>query len=222
VPMKPVAIVFDLYGTLLNVATLASAAASYTSDAAAFVATWREKQIGYTFAATIMDRYEDFDGLTARALRYAAARHGLSAADRSWEQLADAWRELEPFDDALPALRDLRASGHRCAVLTNGTLATSQAALASAGLTDAIDAVLSVEAVRVYKPDPRVYALATTHFATTPDRLVFVTSNSWDATGAGGFGFRVAWCNRAGEPAETFGAGPMWTVGDLREIPPLV
>lgn len=220
--MKPVAIVFDLFGTLLDIASLEGAAAQYAPDPAAFVTTWRDKQIAYAFAATIMNRYEDFDALTMRALRFAAARHGLSAADRHWERLAGAWQDLRPFDDAREALDELRADGLRCAVLTNGTPGTARAALLSAGLTDALDVTLSVDSVRAYKPDARVYALATTHFAASPEQLVFVTSNGWDATGAAAFGFAVAWCNRSGAPAETIGPAPRWTAAGLRELPRFV
>ncbi len=220
--MKSVAIVFDLFGTLLNIASLEAAAAPYTADPAAFVATWREKQIAYAFASTIMNRYEDFDALTTRALQFAAARHGLSATDRGWERLAGAWQDLRPFEDARDTLNGLRAIGQRCAVLTNGTPRTAGAALLSAGLTDGLDITLSVDAVRAYKPDARVYALATAYFATTPERVVFVTSNGWDATGAAAFGFRVAWCNRSGAPMETLGPAPHWTIAGLDELTRLV
>jgi 2-haloacid dehalogenase len=216
--MQPAAIVFDLFGTLLDIASLRTAAAAFTSDPAAFVATWREKQIAYAFAATIMNRYEDFDALTARALHYAAAYHELKIAARDRETLAAQWRSALPFADARPALEQLRARGFCCAVLTNGTPNTAHAALASAELSAAIDVTLSVDSVAAYKPAARVYALATTHYATPPDRLVFVTSNGWDATGAADFGMRVVWCNRTGAPAETFGAAPARTIGTLREL----
>ena len=216
--MKPVAIVFDLFGTLLDIASLEAAAADYTADPAPFVTTWREKQIAYAFASTIMNRYEDFDALTMRALQFAAARHGLSVTERDFGRLAGAWQEVRPYGDAREALDELRANGQRCAVLTNGTPRTARSALLSAGLADALDVTLSVDAVRAYKPDARVYALATAYFATTPEQVMFVTSNGWDATGAAAFGFRVAWCNRSGAPAETLGPNPRWTITGLREL----
>src|SRR5664279_862794 len=172
--MRPVAIVFDLFGTLLDIASLRAAAARYTPDAASFVATWREKQLAYAFAATIMDRYENFDALTRRALRYAIARHGVTIERHEVETLSAQWRCAQPFDDAAPALTKLREDGLRCAVLTNGTPATARAALISGGLSDSIEVTLSVDSAAAYKPAARVYALATAHYATTPDRLVFV------------------------------------------------
>jgi 2-haloacid dehalogenase len=217
--MQPLAIVFDLFGTLLDIASLRATAARHTADSAAFVATWREKQLAYAFAATIMNRYEDFDALTMRALRYATARHGVNMDAHELDMLAAQWQSAQPFDDARPAVAQLRKAGLRCAVLTNGTPATARAALTSAALSDNIDVTLSVESAAAYKPAARVYALATKHYATTPDQLVFVTANGWDATGAADFGLRVIWCNRGGAPAETFGAPPARTIESLSELP---
>ncbi len=216
--MQPAAVVFDLFGTLLDIASLRAAAARHVADAAAFVAAWREKQLAYAFAATIMDRYEDFDALTVRALRYAAARYDVKFEGRELEDLAAEWQRAQPFEDARPALAELREAGLRCAVLTNGTPATARAAMVFGGLIDSIEVTISVDAAAAYKPSARVYALATAHYATAPDRLVFVTSNGWDATGAADFGLRVIWCNRTSAPEETFGAAPARTIESLREL----
>lgn len=216
--LQPAAVIFDLFGTLLDVGSLREAAAAYCTDPAAFVSTWREKQIAYAFASTIMRRYEDFDSITERALRFAAAKHGLSQTDRGWETLTDGWQRLAPFADARPALEMVRAATLRCIVLTNATPVTAHAALQSAGLNDAVEATISVHSVAAYKPDARVYAHAAAQLGADASRLLFVSSNGWDATGAGEFGMRVAWCNRAGLPAETFGASPAWTIPNLGEL----
>ena len=222
--MEPIAVVFDLFGTLLDINSLQTAAAPYSDSPAALVATWREKQLSYAFAAAIMDRYEDFDTLTAAALRYAAARHGRPGGDGAptWDALAQSWRSVQPYADALPALNALRARNIRCSVLTNGTPATAAAAIAAAGMAPLIDVTLSVDTVRTYKPDRRVYALATQHYAARPGELLFVTANGWDATGATAFGMPVAWCNRTASPPETFGPAPAWTIANLSELERLV
>ena len=216
--MKPVAAVFDLFGTLLDIASLHDVAASVASDPAAFVATWREKQISYSFASAVMGKHEDFDAITAYALGYTAAKYGVTLDTLRRKRLIGAWFHVAPFDDVLPALGALRARGIRCAVLTNGTPATASSATANAGIDGLLDAVLSVESAGVFKPDPRVYALATGHFQAPAERLMFVTSNGWDATGAAAFGLRVAWCNRSNAPAETFGPPPAWTIASLLEL----
>jgi 2-haloacid dehalogenase len=216
--MMPAAIVFDLFGTLLDIASLRDAAANVTDDPAAFVATWREKQIAYSFASAIMGTHEDFDAITAHALAYTAAKYGVTLDRLRRKRLVDAWFDLQPYDDVVPALRVLRDRGMRCAVLTNGTPPTAASAIANAGIDTLIDAVISVEQAGVYKPDRRVYTLATAHYGVTADQLVFVTSNGWDATGAAAFGMHVAWCNRLGVPAETFGPAPAWTITGLQAL----
>jgi 2-haloacid dehalogenase len=217
--MSPV-VVFDLFGTLLDIASIAEIAATHADDPAALVATWREKQIAYAFASSLMGRYRNFDDLTDAALRYALAKHGIALDDLAAEALGAAWTHLRPHDDALPLLDRLHADGLRAIVLTNGTPATANAALANAGLAPRIEAVLSVDDVGVYKPDPRVYASVGKRLGVEASDVLFVSANGWDATGAAAFGFRVAWCNRAGAPAETLEPAPTWTIASLDELVP--
>jgi 2-haloacid dehalogenase len=216
--VKPAAVVFDLFGTLLDVASLREAAASVADDPAAFVATWREKQIAYSFASAIMGTHEDFDAITGHALRFTAAKFGVTLDLLRRKRLVDAWCNVQAYDDVVPALRALRERGIRCAVLTNGTPETAASATANAGIDALLDVTLSVESAGVFKPDRRVYALVTDHYGVPADRLMFVTSNGWDATGAATFGMRVAWCNRFGAIGETFGPPPEWTIDGLQAL----
>lgn len=220
--MKPAAAVFDLFGTLLDIASLRDAAANVTDEPAAFVAAWRDKQIAYSFASAIMGTHEDFDTLTALALYHTAAKFGVVLDILRRKRLLDAWCTLPAYDDAAPALRALRSRGIPCVVLTDGTPATAASATANAGIDSLLDATLSVEAAGVFKPHPRVYALVTERFRVRPEAVLFVSSNGWDATGAATFGMRVAWCNRSALPAETFGPPPAWTIGGLGELATLV
>src|SRR5471032_2990901 len=118
--MQPAAVVFDLFGTLLDIASLRDAAGAVASDPAAFVATWREKQIAYAFASAIMGAHEDFDAMTGHGLRFAAAKHGVALDGAAQQRLVDAWQNVKAYPDAVPALTMLRERGVRCAVLTNG------------------------------------------------------------------------------------------------------
>lgn len=209
------AFVFDLYGTLVDYGSLRSQFTALVTDPDGFVATWRQKQLQYALTATLMDRYTDFDQLTDLAFRYATALHGVPDDAVRGFAPHDAWSKLPPFPDALPALQALRARGIRAAVLSNGTRRGLSAVLAASGLGSALEIALSVESVREYKPRPTVYALATRHFATSPQRVAFVSSNNWDVTGAAEFGFRTIWCNRSGLPAEAFGKSPERTIATL-------
>ena len=118
-------------------------------------------------------------------------------------------------------LAALKARGFQTAILSNGSPEMLQAAAASAGITDHLDDILSVESVGVFKPDARVYGLVTKRFACTPDRVLFVTSNGWDAAGAADYGFRTAWVNRAGQPVDRLPGKPQHILADLTTIPEL-
>lgn len=214
----PLAYVFDLYGTLVDYATLRDRFVEHVADPDAFVLHWRQKQLAYAFAATLMDRYIDFDTLTGFAFDYSGAAHGLVVdADMRADAIA-AWSHLPAFGDVATTIDALRARGIVTAVLSNGTPQALSATLATAGLADRFAAVLSVDAVRKYKPHADAYRLATEHFSTSPDRIAFVSSNGWDATGAAEFGFRVRWCNRGGLATETLGRAPERVISSLHEL----
>jgi len=218
--MKVDAVVFDLFGTLLDIASLRTLVGNVLGkkNANAIVQRWRDKQISYSFAATLMDRYEDFDTITARALDYVLAALDIDAGAEARAKLCDGWLELHPYPDATLALEALRSQGMRTAVLTNGTLATAKRALANTGLDSLLNDVWSVDEVRKFKPAPQVYALACMRFGKQPSQIAFVSSNGWDATGAAAFGFQVAWCNRGGLPSETMPPAPAHIVTSLQEV----
>ncbi len=198
--MTPRAFVFDAYGTLLDVHSAVARHAPRLGGAAPAVsALWRQRQLEYSWVLSATGDYEDFAALTDRALGHALAAHGIRDATLRADLLA-AYRDLDAFPDAAPALARLAARGIPTAILSNGEPAMLGAAVAASGLR--LDAVLSVHALRRYKPHAQVYRLATDRFACQPHEVAFVSANAWDAFGAARFGFRVSWLNRAGAPAE--------------------
>ena len=218
------AVIFDLFGTLLDIASLRSVAVTILGEerAAQLIPCWRDKQIAYSFAATLMDRYVDFDTLTSLALDYALAFVGASLESDARRMLADGWLSLRPHPDATLALEGLRSRGMRTAVLTNGTLATAKRALANSGLDALLGDIWSVEEVRRFKPSPQVYGFAAGRLSAPAGRIAFVSSNGWDATGAAAFGFRVIWCNRSGAPRETLPPQPAHVVTSLEALPQIL
>jgi 2-haloacid dehalogenase len=207
--------VFDAYGTLLDVHSAIArhrAAAGAQSDR--FSEIWRTKQLEYTWTLTLAGQYVDFWTLTERALDFAFAR--VPAVDRTLRpQLLDAYFTLDAFPDARLALSNLKARGAQLAILSNGTPRMLAAAVGAADIAGLLDATLSVDAVRLYKPRPEVYALVTNALAVKPSEVIFVSSNRWDVMGAVSFGFRALWVNRARMPNEYADQAP------LREIPDL-
>jgi 2-haloacid dehalogenase len=201
------AVVFDLYGTILDIDSMRThVAAAGIENADAFVAYWRRKQLEYAFLTTIAGAYRDFDSLTLASLMHACEQYGHDIDPHQLAHLTGAWGTMPAYSDVAPALQSLATHGFPLAVLTNGTPVSANAALDAAGVRHLLADVLSVEAVQAYKPDPRVYALATERFRCEPAEIAFVSSNGWDAWGALEFGFRVAWCNRAGNAKEWLGS----------------
>jgi 2-haloacid dehalogenase len=213
----PRAFVFDAYGTLFDVhAAIGRHRAAAGPDADRFSEIWRSKQLEYTWTLTLAGRYVDFWTLTERALDFAFAR--FSSVDRALRpELLDAYWALDAFADAQAALRGLKARGLLTAILSNGTPKMLTAAVDAARIGGDLDAVLSVDTIRRYKPLPEVYALVTQRFGIAPADVVFVSSNRWDVMGAASFGFRTAWINRANAPEE-YGPAPDALLSDLNGL----
>jgi 2-haloacid dehalogenase len=210
--------VFDAYGTLFDVhAAIARHRATAGPEADRLSEIWRTKQLEYAWTLTLAGHYVDFWTLTERALDYALAR--VPSVDRSLRpQLLDAYLRLDAFADARPALADLKRRGARLAILSNGSPNMLAAAVDAAGIAGLLDAVLSVDAVQLYKPRQEVYALVTSHFGVRPEEIAFVSSNRWDVMGAASFGFRPLWINRARMPDEYDDIPPLHEISDLAAL----
>ncbi len=215
------ACVFDAYGTLFDVHSAVRRGGAALGDKAEKVsALWRQKQLEYTWLRSLMGAHADFWQVTAEGLDYALAAHGMQDASLH-ARLMDLYLSLEAYPDVADALKRLRAGGKKTAILSNGAPEMLNAAVASAGLSELLDAVLSVEDVGIYKPDRRVYQLAADRLQLAPARVCFVSTNAWDASGAAYFGFRVAWLNRFRQPPERLPGAPATTIESLHELPAL-
>ena len=213
------AYVFDAYGTLFDVhAAIARHRAAAGPEAERFSEIWRAKQLEYTWTLTLAGRYVDFWTLTERALDYAFAR--VPSVNRALRpHLLDAYLKLDTFADARIALGDLKARGADLAILSNGSPPMLAAAVEAAGFADLFGAVLSVDAVRRYKPRPEVYALVTDALAVDAADAAFVSSNRWDVMGAVAFGFNAFWVNRVRMPDEYADLAPLRELPDLAALP---
>ncbi|MCE9640231.1 MAG: haloacid dehalogenase type II, partial [Betaproteobacteria bacterium] len=155
--------------------------------------------------------------VTRDALEYACRVLHLALDAKKSAQLMDAYNHLALYPDAREALAAL--SGLKLAILSNGSPAMLDPLVKNAGLGDVLDAVISVDAVKIFKPDPRVYQLAPDKLGVDKAEIGFVSSNYWDAAGAKNFGFKVFWINRTGAQADTLGAAPDHLLGKLTELP---
>jgi len=210
--------VFDAYGTLFDVhAAIARHRDAAGPEADRFSEIWRAKQLEYAWMLSAAGHYVDFWTLTERALDYAFAR--VPSVDKALRAtLLDAYFKLEAFPDACAALKALKANGLRTAILSNGNPRMLDGAVTAAGIGSDLDAVLSVDTIRLYKPQQAVYALVTDTFKIAPADVAFVSSNRWDVMGAAAFGFKCVWVNRANLPDEYAEFPPVKVVRDLSAL----
>ena len=197
------AIVFDAYGTLYDVQTVADAVEDAFPGRGAYITqVWRLKQLEYSWLRSMMGRYEDFWTVTRDALRYTLATLGIEVADGALDDLSRSYDHLKPYADTLAGLDALK--GHRLAILSNGSPAMLGALVRQSGLDHHFEAVLSVDPTRSYKPDPRAYAMVERTLGVPPGEVLFVSCNGFDCVGAKAFGFQVAHIERV--PATTLAA----------------
>jgi len=216
------ACVFDAYGTLYDFNSAAARCrAALGGKADELSALWRQKQLQYSWLRSLMGAYAPFWQVTGEALDVAMQSLGLAnAALRA--QLMDCYRNIEPFPEVPGVLARLKEKGMRLAILSNGSPDMLAAAAKHAKLDSVLEASLSVDAVKIYKPDRRVYQLASDHFGVAPARIAFFSSNGWDAHGAQHFGFPTVWLNRTGLPRENLPGAPMHESKTLADLPALL
>ncbi|TXN22090.1 haloacid dehalogenase type II [Methylobacterium sp. WL9] len=208
-------IVFDAYGTLFDVnAAVNRHAEAIGSEAEAFSALWRNKQLEYSWVLGLIGRYTSFWSLTEQALDFALAKYpSIDCALRA--PLLDAYRDLDAYAEVPQVLARLREAGLRTAIFSNGNQTMLDRAVASAGLGERLDAVLSVDDVQTYKTSPRAYQFVLDRLGVASAEVVFCSSNRWDIAGASAFGFTPVWVNRTGLPDEYPDLPPATVVKDL-------
>jgi 2-haloacid dehalogenase len=215
----PRAILFDAYGTLFDVYSVAQLAEElHPGRGEALAALWRDKQIEYTRLVSMSGRYRPFRDLTRAGLRFAAQRLALRLDASGEELLMDQYRRLSAFPENREVLEDLKQRGVRAGVLSNGDPDMLSDAVGSAGFRDLLDPVLSVQATRRYKIDPAAYAIGTAALGLPAQDILFVSSNGWDAIGATWHGYTTLWVNRAGAPLEQLDTPPTHIGRTLRDV----
>lgn len=213
------AVVFDAYGTLFDVYSVGALAEQlFPGKGESLTALWRLKQIEYTLLRTLSDRYKPFLEVTEDGLVYAARKLGLDMNPSQQRQLMNQYACLSPFPENGAALKALRALGVPTAVLSNGTPEMLNVAIRSAGMHDLFDHVLSVDAVRQYKTAAAAYQMGPDTFKCAARDILFVSSNGWDAAGAGWFGYTTFWLNRSRQPLEVLDINPTATGEQLSEV----
>ena len=210
------AVLFDVFGTLLDVHSVAARAETlFPGQGQRLSHLWRDKQLEYTRLRALGSRYLPFTKLTEEALMFSAESLKLDLDAAARGLLMHEYTQLNPFNDVVPALKALQARDVTLGVLSNGDPGLLDDALQGAQIGEYFDLVLSADAVHSYKVSPAVYELGPRNLRHPASDILFVSSNGWDAVGAHWFGYLSFWVNRNGAPAEKLGvelaSGPSLT-----------
>lgn len=216
------ACVFDAYGTLFDVSSVASGARDALGEQWQSLSDlWRTKQLQYTWLRGLSGHHADFWQVTGDALDFAMASLGIENP-RVRDRLMKLYLEVSAYPEVPHMLQSLSDSGMKLAILSNGTPRMLEAAALNAGISNFFDVILSVEKVGTYKPHPSVYQLAPLQLNVSSRNICFISSNGWDAYSAKAFGFHVLWCNRFNQPPENIPDAPDGEINDLSYVPKLV
>ena len=189
------AVVFDAYGTLYDVQSVADVTEdAFPGYGEIITQVWRIKQLEYTWLRSLMGRYQDFSVATRDSLAYTLRSLGLEYDDDSFAAIIDKYLHLDLYHDALEALSAMK--DRKLAILSNGSPAMLDALVKNSGLDRLLDAVISVDAKKIFKPSPEAYALIEDVLRVPPAEVLFISSNPWDVCGAKAFGLNVAWIER--------------------------
>jgi 2-haloacid dehalogenase len=203
------ALVFDAYGTLYDVQSVQAKAETLCPGKGEVIThVWRLKQLEYTWLRSLLQEYEDFWAVTRASLDFALRAAGVEPNDAICGALMENYLHLDPYPEAREALAAL--AGRKLAILSNGTPGMLQKLVRNSGLNRWIEAAVSIDGVRTYKPHRSCYALVEPVLEVPKEEVLFVSSNSFDVVGAKAFGFKVAWIRRSG------GSGPATMFGMLR------
>lgn len=207
--MRFAAVLFDAYGTLFDVHSVAALAEQLCpGKGEALSRLWREKQLEYANVRTLAGQYKSFWEITRDALDYAAEFLALDLGAMRREHLMNQYACLSSYPEVKPVLRALRESETVLGILSNGSPQMIEVAIKSATLTGLFDHVLSVDTAHAYKPAPPAYALGCDTLGLPPEQIVYVSSNAWDIAGAGWFGYTTYWVNRSDQPLERLSVEP--------------
>ncbi|UWU68383.1 haloacid dehalogenase type II [Bradyrhizobium sp. NC92] len=189
------AVVFDAYGTLYDIQSVADVTEdAFPGYGEIITQVWRIKQLEYTWLRSLMQRYQDFDAVTRDSLAYTLRVLGLAYENETFERVIGKYLHLDLYPDAAETLAALRP--RKLAILSNGSPDMLDALVRNSGLDALLDATISVDAKKIFKPSPQAYELVGEVLGTAPDEVLFVSSNPWDAAGAKSFGLKVAWIER--------------------------
>ena len=215
--MKTKAVVFDAYGTLFDV----NSAAEKCKDKIGakwetFANFWRTTQLEYTWLRSLMKRHKNFWDITEDSLDKSMKVFNINKNMKN--ELLSLYKILSPYPEVKGVLEDLKKKNFKLAILSNGTLDLLNELVESNKLTNLFDDLFSIEEVKIYKPDPRVYEIPIKKYKIKSDEITFLSANTWDVSGGGNFGYNSIWVNRHNSVFDILDFQPKNEISNLTQL----
>ena len=211
------AIVFDAYGTLFDVNSAAEKCKGKIGDKwEGFANFWRTTQLEYTWLRSLMKRHKDFWQVTEDSLDKSMKAFKIDSSMKS--ELLNLYKVLSPYPEVKEVLKKLKVKEYKLAILSNGTPALLSELVKSSNLENIFDDLFSVEDVRIYKPDSKVYDMPIKKYQIKPDEVAFLSANTWDVSGGGNYGYNAIWVNRNNNIFDKLDYEPKNEIKNLKQL----
>ena len=215
--MKTKAVVFDAYGTLFDV----NSAAEKCKDKIGakweiFANFWRTTQLEYTWLRSLMKRHKNFWDITEDSLDKSMKVFNINKNMKN--ELLSLYKILSPYPEVKGVLEDLKKKNFKLAILSNGTPDLLNELVESNKLNNLFDDLFSIEEVKIYKPDPRVYEIPIKKYKIKSDEITFLSANTWDVSGGGNFGYNSIWVNRHNSVFDILDFQPKNEISNLTQL----
>ena len=215
--MKTKAVVFDAYGTLFDV----NSAAKRCKDKIGakwetFANFWRTTQLEYTWLRSLMKRHKNFWDVTEDSLDKSMKVFNIDKNMKN--ELLSLYKILSPYPEVREVLEDLKKKNFKLAILSNGTPDLLNELVENNKLNNLFDDLFSIEEVKIYKPDPRVYEIPIKKYKIKSDEITFLSANTWDVSGGGNFGYNSIWVNRHNSVFDILDFQPKNEISNLTQL----
>ena len=215
--MNTKAVVFDAYGTLFDVNSAAEKCKIKIGDKwEAFANFWRVTQLEYTWLRSLMKRHKDFLQVTEDSLEKSMKVFNIDKGMKN--ELLSLYKILSPYPEVKGVLENLKKKNFKLAILSNGTPALLNKLVASSNLNNLFDDLFSIEEVKIYKPDSKVYSLPVKKYEIEPNEIIFLSANTWDVSGGGNYGYNSVWVNRNKSHFDILDYQPKNIIGNLSQL----
>jgi 2-haloacid dehalogenase len=214
---KPKAIIFDAYGTLFDVNSAAEKSKNKIGDKwEAFANYWRTTQLEYTWLRSLMHRHKDFWQITEDSLDKSMKVFNINKDMKT--ELLNLYKKLSPFSEVQETLENLKKKDMKLSILSNGTPELLNTLVVSNKFDTIFDDIFSIEEVRIYKPDSKVYDLPVNKYKIKPNEIIFLSANTWDVSGGGNYGYNSVWVNRNNTVFDNLDYKPFKEIKSLQQL----